>query len=357
MNSRLPIDRKASSIMLLLCLIWALQQMVLKAAAPDISPMLLIGLRSGVSAVLVAGLMLWRGEGLLGAPSTWRPGLLVGALFTLEFVFVAEGVRLTTASHAVVFLYTAPILVALALHWRLPAERLQPLQWAGIALAFAGVVVTFAWRGQTATTQAPDMLRGDVLVLLGAAGWAATTVVVRCSSLASAPATRTLLYQLVVAFVVLTPLAPLLGHGTLRSTALTWGVLVFQAVVVSFASYLTWFWLLRKYLASRLGVFSFMTPLFGIVLGVLVLHEPLEAGFVLGAALVLAGIALVNGAAWLRHGWQRLYRGETFNRPSVGNPGSPCPACLSPIHPGQLPSTAPQPPACPRCWRQRGCRR
>ena len=295
--------------MLLLCLIWALQQMVLKAAAPDISPMLLVALRSGLSAVLVAGLMLWRGEALLGPAGTWRPGLLVGVLFALEFVFVAEGVRLTTASHAVVFLYTAPIFVVLALHWRLPAERLQTLQWAGIALAFVGVVVAFVWRGQTAVAQAPNMLRGDALVLLGAAGWAATTVVVRCSSLASAPATRTLLYQLVVAFVVLTPLAPLLGHGVFRSTALAWGTLAFQAVVVSFASYLTWFWLLRRYLASRLGVFSFMTPLFGMALGVLVLHEPLEPGFALGAALVLAGIALVNGAAWLQQGWQRLRRG------------------------------------------------
>jgi hypothetical protein len=58
--------------------------------------------------------------------------------------------------------------------------------------------------------------------------------------------------------------------------------------------------LLRRYLASNLAVFSFMRPLFGVTLGVLILAEPLTMNFVLGAVLVLAGIGLVSGEAWLR---------------------------------------------------------
>jgi drug/metabolite transporter (DMT)-like permease len=64
---------------------------------------------------------------------------------------------------------------------------------------------------------------------------------------------------------------------------------------VSFASFLVWFWLLRKYLASRLGVFSFLTPLFGIVFGAWLLNEPIEASFLLGAMPVLLGIISVSG--------------------------------------------------------------
>jgi drug/metabolite transporter (DMT)-like permease len=70
--------------------------------------------------------------------------------------------------------------------------------------------------------------------------------------------------------------------------------IAYQAVIVAFASYLAWFWLLTRYLAARLAVFSFLSPLFGVLAGVLVLDESLSARFVVAALLVGAGIVLVN---------------------------------------------------------------
>jgi drug/metabolite transporter (DMT)-like permease len=201
----------------------------------------------------------------------------------------------------VVFLYTAPIFAALGLHRRLPAERLQALQWAGIALAFSGIVMAFFGRHQSLPAgTASNMLWGDFLGLLAGMAWGATTVAVRCSRLASLPATQTLLYQLVGAFVLLLLAATGLGQTAFRPTPLAWSNLAFQALVVSFASFPVWFWLLRHYLASQLGVFSFLTPLFGVVFGIWILDEPLEAGFLGGAPLVLAGIVLVSGYGWLK---------------------------------------------------------
>ena len=136
--------------------------------------------------------------------------------------------------------------------------------------------------------------RSAGLALLAGMSWAATTVVVRCSRLSSASASQTLLYQLVGAFVLLMLAAVVLGQTDIHFTSVVWASLVFHSVIVSFASYLAWFWLLRHYLATRLGVFSFMTPLFGMAFGVWLLHEPLEASFVTGAALVLAGVVLVS---------------------------------------------------------------
>ncbi len=299
MDHRKPLDAQAMGIMVVLCLIWGLQQVVLKAAAADVSPLLQIALRSGLAAVLVGLLMVRQGVRWSPGDGTLRPGLLVGVLFALEFMLVGEGLRLTTASHLVVFLYTAPIFVALGLHWRLPAERLATLQWFGVALAFGGIAVTFL--GRDGPLRDPgDMFWGDVLALLAGIAWAATTVAVRLSSLARAPATKTLLYQLVGAFILLTPAAFALGQGSFNPTPLAWGSLLFHALVVSFASYLAWFWLLRHYLASRLGVFSFLTPLFGVAFGVALLDEPLEPGFVAGALMVMAGIVMVSGHHWLK---------------------------------------------------------
>ncbi len=301
MTTRQALDARASSLMLLLCLLWGLQQVVLKATAHDIAPIMQIGIRSGVAALLVGLLMWWRKERMSVTDGTLRAGLLVGVLFALEFLLVGEGLRHTSASHAVVFLYTAPIFAALGLHLKLPAEQLNVVQWLGIGLAFAGIVLTFFGRSQAVGVGvSADMLWGDALSLLAGISWAATTVVVRCSSLASASPSQTLLYQLVGAFVLLMLAALGLGQSGIHFTPTVWASLVFQSVIVSFASFLAWFWLLRHYLASRLGVFSFLTPLFGMGFGVWLLGEPLEASFVLGAVLVLAGVVLVSLRGGLR---------------------------------------------------------
>lgn len=305
MDTRKPLDVLSISLMLLLCVIWSLQQVALKATVHDISPMLQIAIRSGVAALLVSALMFTRGQGpTLSGP--WRQGLIVGTLFALEFLLVSESLRFTSAAHLVVFLYTAPVFAALGLHWKLPVERLAPLQWIGIALAFGGIAVAFLGGAHRAAAGQPsNVLLGDALALLGGAAWGATTVVVRTTRLSTLPPAQTLLYQLLGAFLLLLPAAVVLGQSTFHPTALAVTALLFQIVIVSFASFLTWFWLLRHYLASRLGVLSFMTPLFGIVLGAWLLHEPINPGFLTGTLLILPGIVLVSGYGWLEQILQR----------------------------------------------------
>ena len=85
-----------------------------------------------------------------------------------------------------------------------------------------------------------------------------------------------------------------------RSASLAGQFLAFQIVVITLISYVIWFWLLRTYLASRLSILSFLTPLFGVGFGVAVLHERLEPSFVAGALLVLGGIVLVSGSDLFR---------------------------------------------------------
>ena len=83
-------------------------------------------------------------------------------------------------------------------------------------------------------------------------------------------------------------------------TGIAWASILFQGVVITFASYLAWFALLRRYLASRLSVFSFMSPLFGVSFGVLLLRETIDISFAFGAILVLTGITLVSRAHLFR---------------------------------------------------------
>jgi drug/metabolite transporter (DMT)-like permease len=192
----------------------------------------------------------------------------------------------------VVFIYLAPCLTALGLQWFVPGERLNAWQWGGVLLAFLGVALAFADGFSTAQG---STLIGDAFGVIAAALWAATTVVIRSTRLTSASATKTLFYQLGISALVL-PLASLAAGepGIIALTPTVVASLAYQSVIVAFASYLAWFWLLTRYLAGRLAVFSFLTPLFGVAFGVVLLSEPLSAVFLAAALLVGAGIALVN---------------------------------------------------------------
>ncbi|MCM1959871.1 DMT family transporter [Acinetobacter modestus] len=300
MDERKALDATASGLMIMLCMIWGLQQVILKMAAPDISPLMQIALRSGLAALLLLPLLYLDKTTQLLNRQNFKAGVLVALLFSLEFFLLAQALQLTSASHAVVLLYTAPIFVALGLHWKFPSERLSTLQWVGIAIAFLGIVVTFLRvESDSHSALQQQMLWGDLLALAASIAWAATTITVRLSSLAQAAVTQTLFYQLAGSFVLLFGLAVILGQETIHFTPLVLGSLAFHTLVVSFASFLAWFWLLRNYLASRLGVFSFLTPLFGVAFGVWLLGEKIELNFLIGAVLVLFGIVIVSFQGWI----------------------------------------------------------
>ncbi|PWB13952.1 EamA family transporter [Acinetobacter sp. AM] len=300
MSERRALDSKASGIMFVLCIIWGLQQVILKMAAPDISAVMQIALRSGLSALMVYPMIKLADGGSLWSRDYLAAGILVGVLFASEFFLVAQALRFTSASHTVVLLYTAPIFVALGLHWKLPSERLSMLQWSGITLAFFGISIAFLFHPTGSAAASSTVLWGDALALLAGILWAATTIAVRLTKLAEAPATQTLFYQLLIAFLLLFPLAFAMGQASIEWTPFAIGSLLFHTIIVSFASYLIWFWLLKEYLASRLGVFSFLTPLFGVLCGVVLLNEKIELNFIVGTVLVMLGIMVVSLQGWVQ---------------------------------------------------------
>jgi drug/metabolite transporter (DMT)-like permease len=282
-------------MMVVLCMCWGFQQITIKIAAAGISPIMQAGLRSIIATVLLLTWARLRRIRLFGRDGTIKAGLAAGVLFAGEFVFIYAGLAYTAASRMVVFIYLAPCLTALGLQWFVPGERLNASQWTGVVLAFLGVALAFA---DGFSTAAGSTLIGDAFGVIAAALWAATTVLVRSTKLTSASAAKTLFYQLAVSALVL-PLASIVAGepGVIALTPKVVASLAYQAVIVAFASYLAWFWLLTRYLAGRLAVFSFLTPLFGVAFGVMLLSEPLSAAFLGAALLVGAGIVLVNRPA------------------------------------------------------------
>jgi len=230
---------------------------------------------------------------LLERDGTLRAGLLAGLLFAGEFSCIYLGLRDTTASRLTVFLYTSPFVVALLVPRLVPSEKLRSVQWVGLLIAFAAVAVAFSegFGGGSTARQ----LRGDALALAAGTLWGLTTLVIRASKLATASAEKTLFYQVAVTAAVAPLLSLALGETwSLNYSAYAWGSLAIQTVIGAFASYLAWMWLLRHYPATQMSSFTFLTPVFALVFGVVLLHEPLTMQLVLALVGVAVGIVLVN---------------------------------------------------------------
>lgn len=305
MGTRQPLDLFAIGSMVIFCIVMASQQVMLKAVAEDIVPVFQIALRSGISAALIILLVLLQRQRMPLAPENRIPALLIGVLFTLEFLFLGEALSQTSAGHATVFLYTSPIFAAIGLHLKIPSERMSRVQWLGILVAFGGIVLAFLG-GDSAETLSSAVLWGDFLALLAGAAWGLTTVVVRASGLSALPARQTLLYQLLVAFVLMTLWSYMTDQATLNPIPEVWGSLAFHGIVVSFIAYLGWFWLLTKYKAGQLGILSFMTPVFGVLMGNWLLGESIESNFIVGSGLIIGGILLVSSHGWLSKRREKL---------------------------------------------------
>ncbi|HEY4957977.1 MAG TPA: DMT family transporter [Caldimonas sp.] len=288
------LDALAVALLVLCCFLWGLNQVAAKAALPEIPALWQAALRSAGAALLV---WLWarlRGITLFAADATLPGGLVAGALFAAEFLCIFTGLQFTTASRMVVFIYISPFVVALGMPLIARSERLSALQSAGLLLAFAGVAWAFA-EGFSRPAAGPMQWLGDGLGVLAGVLWGATTLAIRASALSQASAEKTLLYQLGVSALLLLAAAafaaPPLPH---RLSLLAWSSLGFQTIIVSFASYLAWFWLIRHYPATRLASLTMLTPVFGLALGAVLLSEPVTARLLFALATVVAGIVLVN---------------------------------------------------------------
>jgi len=286
------LDFTAMAMLVVLCVSWGLQQVAIKVAISGVPPLLQSGIRSVGATIFIWIWMTLRREPLLEKDGTLWWGIAAGLLFAAEFILIYWGLEYTNASRAVIFLYMSPFVVALGAQLFIPGEHLRMIQVLGLCCAFAGIVVAFE---ESLNFPTRRMLIGDCMLAGAAILWGATTVMIKACPLSRIKPSKTLLYQLAVSAVVL-PIGSLIKGepGIVLMTPLIAGSLVYQTVWVAFATYLTWFWLIRHYPPSRLASFTFLTPLFGVLAGGLLLGEPITGGLLMALVLVGAGIYLVN---------------------------------------------------------------
>lgn len=286
------LDGKAVVVITILTMLWGFNYTAVKYSNEGISPVFASTLRSFIACLCGVVYCLYKKQKMFHTDIMLFHGCVVGLLFGLEFACIYFGLLYTDATRSVVFVYMSPFVVAVGAHLFLKGDRLTFLKTLGLILAFVGVIVVFQGRPRTAK---PTMFIGDVLQIGAAFFWGATTLYIKRYMAEKIHPINTFLYQLFFSIPILFVVSLILGPRWISRITFTVGAsLFYQSVIVAFASYFTWFKLIHQYSVSRLSAFTFFTPVFGVLFGILFVHEELTLSLVVGLPLVCLGILFVN---------------------------------------------------------------
>jgi drug/metabolite transporter (DMT)-like permease len=291
-----PTFRKAASILHfyvligLVTLLWGLSFPTMKIGLGVMQPFTFLLFRSLVSSITIFSLILIR-RGAFCPPKGRREFWWNIILHNLMFIPLYYGAAITTSGRASVFLYTQPLFYAALAVWLIPSERLGMRSFMGIAAAFIGMIVMF---GEKLETGEAHTLLGDGLVILAALIWGIQSLYLR-QNLKGIDPFRIAAWTQIIAIPFFLFFALLMG--------LEFPDFTNQAVIISVGyngfigtglAMVLWVRLLAGYSPTRVSAFMFLTPVFGVFMGSLILTESVTRFMLAGAALVAAGIYLVN---------------------------------------------------------------
>ena len=274
--------------------LWGVNYAVIKAALREFRPMAFNGVRFALATATIGLLLRHRGTSLrMPREGLWRLallGVLGHAIYQLLFI---EGIARTTAANASLIMASSPMLVAL-LATALGREKVHRHGWLGVALAVAGLTLVISAQGVDSFTDLN--FAGDLLVLAAAGAWAlysvlASGVIAHTSSLSA-----TMVTLLSGTPVLLLMAAPSLASQNWRGIgARGWLGVAFSGILAIGLGYLIWNTGLGELGGTRTAVYSNLTPVVAAALAWVTLGERWNLAQAVGAAAVLAGIALTRG--------------------------------------------------------------
>ena len=271
--------------------VFGFNQVVIKIVNDGLQPVFAAGLRSLGALPLLLLWMRVRGIPIALPPGAGPSAAFLATIFTLEFLLMYTALDLTTVSRVSVIFYAMPIWLAFGAHFLIPGDRMTTRKALGLGLAILGVGWAILDRPGTGGEVS---LVGDLAALGASLLWAGIGLTIRVARVRDAAPEVQLLWQLAMSGIVLTALAPLFGPLLREPTALHVAGMAFQIVVVAFVAFIFWLWVMTVYPASAVAAFSFLTPVFGVFFGWLILGEHIGLAVLGALVLVSAGLWLIN---------------------------------------------------------------
>jgi drug/metabolite transporter (DMT)-like permease len=277
--------------------LWGSTYLAMRLAIVTIPPFLMAATRH-----TIAGALLYSFARLRGAPRPrpehWRSTAIIGALLLLlgnGGVVWAE--QRVSSGMAALLICSEPMWIVLFAWMRRDGRRPSPLVVAGLLVGFAGLVLLV--RPGHGGAVAVDRL-GVVAVLIASISWAAGSLYVQRATLPSSPLLATAM-QMLCGGGLLFAASALTGEPArfALSQVSAGSVLAVLYLVVfgSLIGFTAYTWLLRSASPVLVSTYAYVNPVVAVFLGWLLVHEPVTSGTLLGAAVILAGVALITTAS------------------------------------------------------------
>ena len=288
-NERLT--RGAASITLFTAVLWGGNSVAIKMALAGVPPLALAGFRFFLGGLFIVVWCLISRTSVRLAHGELSRILRLLVLFIAQIGLLNAGTEHTLAARSTVFISAYPFFTALFAHLFIPGDQSGPSRFYGMALSFSGVLLVF---GESLARAEWNYLGGDLMVLASATLLGARQVYTKHLAQDIVPA-RLLVWQSGLSLPIFFGMSALLERPL--DLALTPDVnagILYQGFVIAGFCFLVMTNLLKRYRASQIGVYGFVTPIFGVFLSHLLLSEPLSPGLLISVVLVGGGIALAN---------------------------------------------------------------
>jgi drug/metabolite transporter (DMT)-like permease len=283
---------KSRLVWLLLCCIWGSTWLFIKVGLVDLPPITFAGIRFVIAAAILFFLIAFRKKSLPRESSDWSMLAITGILsFTLNYGLVFWGEQYISSGLASLLQATLPVFGLVIAHFFLPSERMTAAKVAGVLLGFAGVAVIFSNQLASPGRRA---VAGSAALVLSAMCAACSNVLVKARGTNLDPtviAAVQMFFGLIPLLVIGIPLEGNPFHYHWTPLAII--CLFYLAIVGSVMAFVLYYWLMQNMDVTKTMLISLVTPVFAVLLGMLVLNEELNWRTFVGGAMIMFGISLI----------------------------------------------------------------
>ena len=286
-----PVDFLPASFLIIFSILLGLNQVMVKLVNEGMHPVFQVALRSTLAIFPILIYCYISRKKITFSTNSLIPGIVAGILFATEFILLFIALDYSTVTRVSLIFYTMPVWLTIAAHFLIKNDNLNLNKVLGLVISLIGL---------TLAVYEPSMgydlsqFYGDSFSLMASFCWATIAIMLKTTRLSDCTPETQLLYQLIISGIILLPISMQITDYIRNINLNLILIFSFQVIVIMCMGFIGWLWIMSKYSASSTSSFAFLTPIFGVLFGWLIMDDPINERIYLSLFFTCLGIYLIN---------------------------------------------------------------
>jgi len=285
------IDGLAASFLIVFSILLGLNQVCVKLVNVGMHPVFQVALRSTLAIIPILLYCYFTKKKIIISDGSFIPGVIAGILFAVEFIFLFTALDYSTVTRVSLIFYTMPVWLTISAHFLIDNDKLSLKKIIGLALAVFGLILAIY---EPSGEYNEKQFFGDLYSLLASFCWAAIAIMLKTTRLNKSIPETQLLYQLIVSGIILLPISFLFNDFIRDMNINLVFIFLFQVIIIMCLGFIGWLWVMSRYSASSTSSFAFLTPIFAVLFGWLIMDDNINLQIYLSLFLTCLGIYIIN---------------------------------------------------------------